>query len=639
MANSVLNVIDIINKIEDNEIENINYNLVIDNTLESITKLSSHLMSNSETPEDKLTIEIVKKDESFESLTFFNEFVKKIDNLTLEDFTDKKIDSFNSTTQLLKKYYDLKSWRPKGGHNIASRRNFAKTTTITKYPFLVSINVQGEFICAGSIISKNLVISAAACLQRRNRTLRRIDFDKKSQSLLGNTKHVVVLGWGTMSETSTILQHTEFNQNATLSVTVPTTKKKSFGGFLGHPDEDIKKYPIKIQIIRNALLSQSKKLLKDIINNTSHSSIRYSEIKNKSPKMNDETNITILIKDNKIKRMHNPSINNKDVKLINKKVDANDKNIINYKLPENYESISLSSESEYTEELSIEIEDLNKDLHEEDNIFLHKHNEIRQITTKEKLIENNYMKKSQDKMLRKHFIKTSTLTPFKQLGIQSTTTNEMFLKPSTPWIQSIRTVYGFSRIGCRDVVGHGINGSANYQDDAHFPFPAVRFKENTRDICALREKERCDWRCLSCEEKKALYRASFCQTFAEFKAPTGQWKFIMGWVFITTSFGFWAAMFFHHYVYEPLPCSFSEASQKAQLRRMLELRVNPIDGISSLWDYDNDRWKWTRESNMKCAVAIVLALIGLSLAHPAPSGIGGLVKGSLKRARLKRFSR
>ncbi|XP_045455956.1 cytochrome c oxidase subunit 4 isoform 1, mitochondrial-like [Melitaea cinxia] len=160
-----------------------------------------------------------------------------------------------------------------------------------------------------------------------------------------------------------------------------------------------------------------------------------------------------------------------------------------------------------------------------------------------------------------------------------------------PRLQTIRTVYGFSRIGCRDIVGHGINGSANYKDDALFPFPAVRFKENTREVCALREKERGDWRMLCCEEKKALYRASFCQTFAEFKAPTGQWKFIMGWVFIVVSFGFWASMFCHYYVFEPLPSSFSKSSQKAQLRRMLELHVNPIDGISSKWDYDNDKWK------------------------------------------------
>ncbi|XP_046973539.1 uncharacterized protein LOC124540137 [Vanessa cardui] len=32
---------------------------------------------------------------------------------------------------------------------------------------------------------------------------------------------------------------------------------------------------------------------------------------------------------------------------------------------------------------------------------------------------------------------------------------------------------------------------------------------------------------------------------------------------------------------------------------------------------------------MKCAVAIVLALIGMSLAHPAPSGLGGLAYSPL----------
>lgn len=56
-----------------------------------------------------------------------------------------------------------------------------------------------------------------------------------------------------------------------------------------------------------------------------------------------------------------------------------------------------------------------------------------------------------------------------------------------PRLQTIRTVYGFSRIGCRDIVGHGINGSANYKDDALFPFPAVRFKENTRDVCVSKK--------------------------------------------------------------------------------------------------------------------------------------------------------
>lgn len=51
-------------------------------------------------------------------------------------------------------------------------------------------------------------------------------------------------------------------------------------------------------------------------------------------------------------------------------------------------------------------------------------------------------------------------------------------------------------------------------------------------IQALREKEKGDWRKLSIEEKKALYRHSFCQTFAEFEAPDPEWKDVMGWTLI-----------------------------------------------------------------------------------------------------------
>jgi cytochrome c oxidase subunit 4 len=44
-------------------------------------------------------------------------------------------------------------------------------------------------------------------------------------------------------------------------------------------------------------------------------------------------------------------------------------------------------------------------------------------------------------------------------------------------------------------------------------------------------------------------------------------------------------------VYSDDPISFSEERQKAQLKRMLDLEVNPIHGISSKWDYENKRWK------------------------------------------------
>ena len=57
--------------------------------------------------------------------------------------------------------------------------------------------------------------------------------------------------------------------------------------------------------------------------------------------------------------------------------------------------------------------------------------------------------------------------------------------------------------GNRDVVGWGFNGTASYVDREEYPMPAVRFKENTPDVMALREKEKGDWKSLTLEEKKA----------------------------------------------------------------------------------------------------------------------------------------
>ena len=61
------------------------------------------------------------------------------------------------------------------------------------------------------------------------------------------------------------------------------------------------------------------------------------------------------------------------------------------------------------------------------------------------------------------------------------------------------------------VVGYGLNGEPMYMDTLHAPFPAIRFKEETSEIAKIREKETGDWKKMTVEEKKALYRHSFCQ--------------------------------------------------------------------------------------------------------------------------------
>ncbi|XP_047540287.1 cytochrome c oxidase subunit 4 isoform 1, mitochondrial [Vanessa atalanta] len=148
-----------------------------------------------------------------------------------------------------------------------------------------------------------------------------------------------------------------------------------------------------------------------------------------------------------------------------------------------------------------------------------------------------------------------------------------------------------AKVGNREWVGYGFNGQPNYVDRPDFPLPAVRFRPDTPDIKVLREKEKGDWRKLTLEEKKALYRASFCQTFAEFQAPTGEWKGALGWALCIASLSVWIYMAMKLFVYSPLPASFDDEHQKAQLKRMLDLKVNPVDGLSSKWDYENNRWK------------------------------------------------
>ena len=83
------------------------------------------------------------------------------------------------------------------------------------------------------------------------------------------------------------------------------------------------------------------------------------------------------------------------------------------------------------------------------------------------------------------------------------------------------------------IVGFGINGEPNYADSVMYPFPAIRFREDDAAISKLREKEKGDWKKMTVEEKKQLYRASFCLTFAEFKGKSmGDWKGILGSVFL-----------------------------------------------------------------------------------------------------------
>ncbi|XP_018571908.1 cytochrome c oxidase subunit 4 isoform 1, mitochondrial-like [Anoplophora glabripennis] len=143
----------------------------------------------------------------------------------------------------------------------------------------------------------------------------------------------------------------------------------------------------------------------------------------------------------------------------------------------------------------------------------------------------------------------------------------------------------------REIVGYGFNGEPNYVDRPDYPMPAIRWKETTPQIFALRQKEKGDWNKLTLAEKKALYRASFCQTYAEFLAPTGEWKSVIGMAFLGVTVALWVYYGIKICTLNLVPDTFSPENREAQLRRIIDLQINPIQGIASKWDYCKDDWK------------------------------------------------
>ncbi|XP_066435266.1 cytochrome c oxidase subunit 4 isoform 1, mitochondrial-like isoform X2 [Eleutherodactylus coqui] len=132
-----------------------------------------------------------------------------------------------------------------------------------------------------------------------------------------------------------------------------------------------------------------------------------------------------------------------------------------------------------------------------------------------------------------------------------------------------------------------------YYDSRAQPLPDIPFiSELTAQQKALKEKEAGSWTQLSQEEKLALYRISFNQSYAEMKTrPSAEWKTVVGAVLyflaISGLYLWWNTV----YVFGPLPHTLSEEWIAMQTKRMLDMRMNPITGPSSKWDYEKNQWK------------------------------------------------
>jgi len=149
----------------------------------------------------------------------------------------------------------------------------------------------------------------------------------------------------------------------------------------------------------------------------------------------------------------------------------------------------------------------------------------------------------------------------------------------------------YPKLGNRDIVGYGFNGNPTYIDMPEYPAPAVRFRENSNDVLALRQKEKGDWKTLTLADKKALYRSSFRVTYAEMHAPTGEWKSVVGIILLGMAVTGWVAIFIKNAVLPPLPHTITAEWQEKQLETLVRSRQGSVDGIASRWDYENNRWK------------------------------------------------
>ncbi|XP_017488668.1 PREDICTED: cytochrome c oxidase subunit 4 isoform 1, mitochondrial-like [Rhagoletis zephyria] len=123
------------------------------------------------------------------------------------------------------------------------------------------------------------------------------------------------------------------------------------------------------------------------------------------------------------------------------------------------------------------------------------------------------------------------------------------------------------------------------------PYPAIRFREETEEIKKLREKEKGDWSKLTLDEKKKLYRHSFCLTLSEVEAPTGEWKIQLAVVLYTVGLALFFYGFARKNFFGPLPPTMSPEGKQATRDLEIKYKTNPIFGLASKFDYEKGDWK------------------------------------------------
>ncbi|XP_060693576.1 cytochrome c oxidase subunit 4 isoform 1, mitochondrial isoform X1 [Hemiscyllium ocellatum] len=150
---------------------------------------------------------------------------------------------------------------------------------------------------------------------------------------------------------------------------------------------------------------------------------------------------------------------------------------------------------------------------------------------------------------------------------------------------------------CIQARGHsvakvGASSLSPYYDRKDDPLTAVDFVEQlSREQKSLKEKEKSSWVSLSTDEKLKLYRIRFHQSFVEMNKGSNEWKSVIGGALfligLTGLYFAWQRV----YVYADAPHTFSNEWKAKQTKRMVDMRINPIQGFASKWDYEHNKWK------------------------------------------------
>ncbi|TRY83001.1 hypothetical protein DNTS_003980 [Danionella cerebrum] len=131
-----------------------------------------------------------------------------------------------------------------------------------------------------------------------------------------------------------------------------------------------------------------------------------------------------------------------------------------------------------------------------------------------------------------------------------------------------------------------------YSDDRINPLPEIRYVQQlSAEQERLKEKEKGPWSHLTKEEKIALYRLSFNLSYFEMKQSSAEWRTVLGIVLFSLGFAGLIIIWQRKYVYGPYPHTFNYEYKQKELQRMLDMKMNPIQGVSSKWDYEKKEWK------------------------------------------------